>query len=433
MSQLRKMKTKNNIPISIDADIFNDVYLPHLENMARTQIFYGGSASGKSVFLAQRAVVDVLGGGRNYLVCRAAKTDVRMSVFREIGKTITAWGLNGEFNINKTDMTMTCSNGYQILFAGLDKDAERLKSITPVKGIITDIYLEEATEATARVIKQLNKRLRGVEIGKESKLKRLTLAFNPILKTHSIYKEYFSALAWVDDQTEYNDGGLSILKTIYKDNKFLTDEDINDLENETDTYYYEVYTLGNWGVLGDVIFTNWKVQDLSKRIGEFDNFRNGLDFGYSNDPAAYILSHFDKKKKIIYIIDEFYALELSDEELYKEISPIVGRGFLMCDSAEPKSIAKLKKLGLQAMPAKKGKDSIRFGIKWLKGCTIIIDKRCVNFKREIEQYQWKKDKQGESLNVPVGRNDHGIDALRYQYSIDMDEQFPAGFIEVKGI
>lgn len=422
----------NNIPIKIDADIFNDVYLPHLENMARTQIFYGGSASGKSVFLAQRAVVNVLEGGRNYLVCMALAKYIRHAVFKEIKKTIDGWGLSGEFKINKTDLTITCSNGYQFLFAGLD-DADKLKSITANKGVITDILVEEATLTTSKAIKQLNKRLRGLELGRTSPKKRLHLAFNPIIKSHHIYKEYFSNTEWADDQTEYNDGKLSILKTTYKDNRFLAPEDIQDLEDEADKYYYDVYTLGNWGVLGDVIFTNYQVKDLSKIKGDFDNHRNGLDFGYSNDPAAFIRSHFDKKKKIVYIVDEFYALELSDEELAAEIKPVIGAEPLLCDSAEPKSIAKLKKLGLKAVSAKKGKDSIRFGIKWLKGYTIIIDVRCVIFKREIETYQWKKDKHGESLNIPVDRNNHGIDALRYQYTADMDEREPARFIDVKGL
>lgn len=422
----------STIPIRIDADIFNDVYLPHLENMSRTQIFYGGSASGKSVFLAQRAVVDILGGGRNYLVCRAVGKYIKTSVFNEIEKIIKSWGFESQFQINKTDRTITCINGYQILFTGLD-DEQKLKSITPAKGIITDVWVEEATEVSKDAIKQLNKRLRGTEIGKESRPKRLTLSFNPIIKTHWIYTEYFSKIAWADDQTEYNDGELSILKTIYKDNKFLTSEDIKDLEGEKDSYYYQVYTLGNWGVLGDVIFSNYKIMDLSKIKGEFDNHRNGLDFGYSNDPAAFIRSHYDKKKKIIYIVDEFYALELSDEDLAAEIKPVIGVEHLLCDSSEPKSIAKLKKLGIQAVSAKKGKDSIRFGIKWLKGYTIIIDTSCVSFKREIEQYQWKKNKYGESLNIPVDRNNHGIDALRYQYTADMAERTPARFVEVKGL
>ena len=135
----------DKIRIQIKPRIFNSVYRPHLNNLARTQIYYGGSGSGKSVFLAQRCVYDVLRGGRNYLVCRAIAKDSRRSTFVEIQKVITAWGLSELFTVNKTDMTITCDNGYQILFSGLD-DLQKLKSITPAKGVITDIWIEEATQ-----------------------------------------------------------------------------------------------------------------------------------------------------------------------------------------------------------------------------------------------------------------------------------------------
>lgn len=427
------MKTKDSIPVKIDAGIFNDVYLPHLENMARIQIFYGGAASGKSVFLAQRTIADILRGGRNYLVCRQEGKYIRGTVFREIKKVIKAWGLSSEFKIHKTDMTITCTNGYQILFAGLGRDeASKLKSITPDKGVLTNVWVEEATEATQDSIKQLEKRLRGIEIGKEPKPKTLTLSFNPILKSHWIYKEYFKDIAWTDEQTEHNDGKLSILKTTYTDNRFLAADDIEGLKSESDKYYYDVYTLGIWGVLGDVIFTNIKVQDLSETRDTFDNHRHGLDFGYG-EPLAYVHTHLDKKRKRLYVLDDFTSQEMQDEDLYDEISPIVERQRITADSAEPKSIAKLKKLGLDIVGAKKGKDSVIYGIKWLKGYTIIIDVTCIAFKTEFEILQWKTDRYGERLEEVAGRNKHFFDALRYAHENDMDERELARFVEVKGL
>jgi len=172
---------------------------------------------------------------------------------------INEWELENLFQVNKSDMLITCENGYQIIFAGLD-DVEKLKSLTPSRGEITDVWVEEATEIEKNSLKQLYKRQRG---GSEKTSKRITLSFNPILQTHWLYKDYFASLGWADEQTEYNNGALSILKTTYKDNKFLTSDDIKDLENETDPYYYSVYTLGNWGILGNVIFTNFRIEDLS--------------------------------------------------------------------------------------------------------------------------------------------------------------------------
>jgi phage terminase large subunit len=380
--------------------------------MARLQIFYGGSSSGKSRFAAQRAVIDVLQGGRNYLVCRAVAKDSRRSTFVEINeRVIGESGLSAMFDVNKSDMTITCVNGYQILFSGLD-DLQKLKSIVPKRGALTDIWIEEATQTERDDVKELLKRQRG---GSEDTPKRLTLTFNPILKTHWIYQEYFSRVAWADDQTVYQAPELSILKTIYKDNAFLTAADKADLENESDEYYYNVYTLGNWGVLGDVIFKNWRVEDLSGMLDQFTNHRNGLDFGFSSDPAAVAVTHYDRAHETIYLYGELYERGLTNDVLAQETKILIGGDYVRCDSAEPKSIAELRLCGVRAIPAEKGKDSVIFGIQWLQQQTIVIDKNCINARNEFSIYHWKKDKDGNSIRQPIDKNNHLIDAVRYAY------------------
>jgi len=404
-----------DLQVSIHPEVFNSAYLPYLEDMARTQIVYGGSGSGKSVFLAQRCIYDILRGGRNYLVVRQVGRTIRGSVFTEINRVIHKWGVQHLFAINKTDMLITCKNGYQIIFAGLD-DIEKLKSLAPQKGALTDIWIEEATETEKNTVKQLYKRQRG---GDESISKRLTMSFNPILQSHWIYTEYFSGVAWEETQTEYSSDELSILKTWYIHNRFLTPDDVRDLENEPDKYYYNVYTLGNWGVLGNVIFTNWSVQDLSEMRAQFTNTRNGLDFGFSSDPAALSRSHYDRMRGIIYFFDEFYERGLTNPQLADVIKPLVGAEQVTCDSAEPKSIRELKDHGINAHSAKKGKDSVNFGIQWLQQQTIIVDKSCVNTRNEIMQYHWKEDKDGNAIRQPVDKNNHIIDGIRYAYEDDM--------------
>ncbi len=401
--------------------VINDVYEPHLDNAARVQIFYGGSSSGKSVFLAQRCVLDVLQGGRNYLVCRQVGRTVRKSVYNEINKAINDAGLRGLFDANKSDGVITCTNGYQILFAGLD-DTEKIKSITPERGVITDVWVEEATETEPDAIKQLLKRQRG---GDEATPKRLTLSFNPIYKTHWIYQTYFAPTVWADDQTQYTSPDLSILKTTYLDNQFLTAADRADLENEQDEYYRDVYTLGKWGVLGDVIFKNWRVDDLIGMVNQFTNHRNGLDFGFSSDPAALAVTHYDKARKTIYIYDELYERGLTNDALAPEIKSRIGKQYVYCDSAEPKSIQELNNLGVNAVGVKKGKDSVLFGIQWLQQQTIIVDAKCIAARNELGVYHWKKDKDGNSLRIPVDKNNHLIDATRYAY-----EDMGAGWADV---
>ena len=128
--------------MKIKSRVFNKLYRDYIDCDTRTQIFFGGSSSGKSYFLAQRAVIDV-SRGRNYLICRNVASTIKKSVFNEIVKAINKFKLVDFFNINKTDMVITCiSNQKQILFVGLD-DTEKIKSVTPIRGVITDIWVNK--------------------------------------------------------------------------------------------------------------------------------------------------------------------------------------------------------------------------------------------------------------------------------------------------
>jgi phage terminase large subunit len=335
-------------------------------------------------------------------------------------------GLTDYFAIGKTEMLITSTRrGSQILFAGLD-DVEKIKSITPAKGVLTDIWIEEATEIARDDYKQLEKRLRG-----ESRHpKRITLSFNPVFKEHWIYAEFFKH--WDESKMEYHDDGLSILKTTYINNRFLTDDDIKALENEPDEYYRNVYTLGNWGVLGDVIFRNWRTEDLSDMKRTADKSLFGLDFGFSSDPAAAVKVCYDRAQKRIYILDELYERGLTNSQLAETLKGWTGQHYITCDSAEPKSIKELQNLGIRAVGAKKGQDSVMHGVQWLQGHEIIVDVRCQRMKNELQLYQWKKDKDGNSMRVPEDRNNHLIDALRYCLEHESTARY-AGTLNLKGL
>lgn len=391
----------------MNRDIYvNDTYLPYLKNTHKHQIYYGGSSSGKSYFLAQRTIIDNLDKGYNYLIVRNVAQTLRRSCFNEIKKAIDTLGVRDLYQINGTDMVITCKlNGKQILFAGLD-DVEKLKSITPAKGVIERIWIEEATEVERAAYKQLGKRLRGMSDNPKS----IILSFNPILQSHWIYKEFFQN--WDDSKNQYQDEKLSILKSTYKDNHFLTPGDISELEDETDPYFHNVYTLGNWGLLGNIIFTNWRTEDLSKKISSFDNVYNGLDFGVVN-PNALIRCHVDEERKKIYVFDEMYRRGQSNESLAEAVKEKIGREYVNCDCADPGSINELLSRGARAIPAKKPPNGVVFGIKWLQKFEIIIDTKCQNFKNEIQAYHWEEDKNGNAIERPVKKDDHLMDALRY--------------------
>lgn len=401
------------VDLQIDRNVFNPAYLSFLQAPQRHQVFFGGASSGKSYFLAQRTVLDIAQGGRNYLVARNVAKTLRSSVYNEICKAIDRFGLRAFFRINKSDMVITCkTNGCQILFVGLD-DPEKIKSITPAKGILTDVWVEEATEADYKAVKQLEKRLRGCS----ENAKRLTLSFNPILKDHWIYTDYFGQ--WDENKSLLRTGDLLVLKTTYKDNRFLAPDDVRALEGETDKYYYDVYTLGNWGVLGAVVFTRWRVENLDGMRKSADNIRCGLDFGFAQDPACFLRTHYDKKYKRIYVLDEVYEFRLTNDVLAERIRPMAGNCLVTCDSAEPKSIEELRQRGINAVPAAKGPDSVNHGIQWLQQHEIIVNVPCQGTRNNLGRYKWREGKDGIIVPVPVDRDNHAPDALRYAYEQDM--------------
>lgn len=388
------------------------------------QIFFGGSSSGKSFFLSQKVVLDNL-NGCNWLICRNVGNTIKKSVFNEITKAISRMNLSQYYRINRSDMVITCTlNNRQILFAGLD-DPEKIKSVTPVDDVLHRVWVEEATETKREAYMQLKKRLRGKTASNISKC--IMLSFNPILRSHWIYTEFFNE--WADDAKLYeNDNygatgdkkgySLCILKTTYKDNMFLTKDDRELLENESDPYYYQVYTLGNFGVLGHIVFKNWKVEDLSEQIPHFDNIRCGLDFGWI-DETAMIKLHLDKRRKKIYIFGEVYQQYMTDDELLKTAKKFVGDNYVICDSAAPKSIDFLANNGVRAVGAVKGADSIIRGIRWLQDYEIIVDVNCPFIRQELELYHWTEDRNGNVLEKPVDANNHLIDSLRYSLEDDI--------------
>jgi phage terminase large subunit len=441
--------------MTIDARIFNDVYVPYLEAPQKTQIFFGGSSSGKSVFLAQRAVMDVLLKPRNYLILRKVGNRVGESVFNEVKQAIDQFKVAGLFDIHESNKTITCKvNGRQMLFNGLE-DVARVKSLRPRHGVVTDIWIEEATEVSKEDYDTLRTRLRGLiyddhdnniryetqevneknddelvkvkdderafEYEKPELTKRIILSFNPIYKNHWIYKTFFKD-TWKKSHEEagfYENKRIIIVKTTYLNNKFLATDDLeyfDELEEDGNQYYRDVYKYGNWGVLGDVIFTNWRVENLSGK--KFTSvYRNGLDFGFARDPACLVKTV--KEGDTIYIVDGFQQKGLTNVALAEKLEDYIAKRRVLCDNAEPKSIEELRSLGISAVPAKKGKDSVNHGIQYLQQKEIVVDESLTWLIHELNTYQWDKDSDGNTLPRPVKKDDHGIDALRYAYSDTM--------------
>ena len=241
-----------NVNIKLSRKVFNDVYLPYLDNTDRYLVFYGGGSSGKSYFIAQRYIYKLLHPARcNLLVVRQTGDTNRKSTFPLLKQVISNWNIAEHFKVNESDMRIVCKlTGNEVAFAGLD-DVEKIKSITFANGELTDIWVEEATECQEADINQLKVRLRG---GKSKK--QMVLSFNPINIQH-----------WI--KGHFIDSGLAtVCFSTYKDNKFLTDDDRKALEDlkYTDEYTYEVYCLGKWGIVGKTVFDARAIQARLENI-----------------------------------------------------------------------------------------------------------------------------------------------------------------------
>lgn len=381
----------------------NGVYKDAQRTKARYRVLYGGAGSGKSHFVAQEILLNMISVQHySYLAVRKTSKSIRNSVFRLLVEMINEMNLQGFFNVNKTEMTITAINGNSLITSGLD-DVEKLKSVAN----INRIWIEEASEITEKDFNQLDLRLRG-----QSKIGyQMTLTFNPISELHWLKKSFFD----VGRPDSY------VLKTTFKDNKFLDDKYINTLKEleKQDYQYYRIYAMGEWGTIGNIVYSNWEKADLSELKGSFDTIYNGLDFGFSQDPTAYIRVHLDKKRKRVYIIDEFAKTDLHTDDIAQILKQRMPNEYVTCDSSEPRSIADLKRNGIKALAAKKGAGSIEHGIKWLQGHKLIVDERCIQVIKELSTYKWKEDKDGNVIAKPVDANNHLLDALRYALESEM--------------
>lgn len=370
----------------------------------RYRIIYGGAGSGKSFYVGQETIINMLSSSDyQYLVVRKTGKSIRQSVFRLLVDIIHKNNLSKAFRINKTEMSIVSITGSSLITSGLD-DVEKLKSVAG----INRIWIEEASEITEKDFDQLDLRLRG-----QSRIGfQMTLTFNPISELHWIKKKFFDV--GIDN--------TFILKTTYLDNPFLDDQYVKTLNNLkiTNKQFYRVYALGEWGSIGNVIYSNWEKQDLSEAKKSFDNLYYGVDFGFADDPTTCICVHYDKKRKIIYIFDEFYQKEVFIDDLAKILKDKIHGRMVTCDSSEPRSIADLRRNGINAVGAKKGPDSIEHGINWIKSHKIIVDNSCTNTIMELSTYQYKEDKNGDIIPKPIDANNHLLDALRYALEDEMN-------------
>lgn len=235
-------------------------------------------------------------------------------------------------------------------------------------------------------------------------------SFNPISKANYVYKKWFA------EDAKYDKENTMILKTTYRDNRFLPESYIKALEEKinTDPTYYRIYALGEFASLDKLIYNNWDVE-------EFDNaaikgqLLCGLDFGFTNDPSAFVASILVEEEKKIFIFKEWGSTNKTNDELAAIITSLgFSKSIIIADSAEMKSIEELKRSGIQRIrPCSKGKGSVLHGIQKIQQYRLIVHPSCSGVITELSNYSWQK-KDGEYINVPCDNGfDHYLDSLRY--------------------
>jgi phage terminase large subunit len=354
----------------------------------------------------------------NTLVIRKVERTLRDSAFSDLRWAIDRLGVTHLWQCTTSPLEIIYKpTGQKILFRGLDNPLKNT-SISVPYGVLNFLWVEEAYE----ILKEedfdiIDESIRGVL--PDGYFQRVTITFNPWSEMHWLKKRFF----------DIPQDNVLAMTTTYKCNEWLSETDIAKYEDikRRNPNRARVACDGDWGIAEGLIFDNWRVEDLSGRMQSFDNIYCGIDFGYAVDPNALIKVHVDITRKVIYVFDEYYRAGMTDEELVRVSKEFFGRSYVICDSADPKTIDYLAAHGLNAVPAAKGADSINRGIRWLLGYEIIIDKKCINFLNEISQYHWLEDKYGNTMAKPVDENNHLLDALRYATEpLHLDMQIKAG-------
>lgn len=397
-------------PIQIEIPDPYSVFTPYTYSVLKdytTPEFteYGGAGSGKSHGVYQRIVAKAMDDWaipRRIIVWRKIRATLKDSSFQHVKDVLGQFGILQYCKINKSDLIITLPNKAEILFKGLD-DPEKAKSL---KGV-SDNVLEELTEFTLDDYTQIKMRTRD----REHKHRQTFSMFNPVSKLSWVYDYFFIQ----------KDHGSKVHHSTYKDNPFLDAVYCADLEKlkERNPAYYKIYALGEFATLDKLV-----IPQFTKRLVSAEELNGlkmyaGLDFGYINDPSAFVVTYYDKTNRRIYVTQEYVKENLLNNAIAQTIKALgYTKEVISADSAEQKSIEEIRLLGISRIkPVKKGPDSVIQGIQWLNQHEIIVDERCFKTIEELENYTWKKNKDGtwggKDGKTPVDTYNHTIDAIRY--------------------
>ena len=401
---------KNVLPLST---VVGGGYNKFWHFKGRYRVCKGSRASKKSTTTALNIIKRMMEyPDANTLVVRKVFRTLKDSCFTQLKWAIHRLGVDAHWEVKESPLEMTYRpTGQKIYFRGLD-DPLKVTSITVEHGYLCWCWIEEAYEiSNEKDFDMLDESIRGAIPPETGLFKQITLTFNPWNEHHWLKARFF----------DRPDPQVLALTTNYLCNEWLDAADLLVFETmkKNNPRRYRVAGLGDWGIVDGLIFENWEerafsVEEIRKVPGIKSAF--GLDFGYTNDPAALFCGLVDKATKTIWVFDEIYKTGMSNENIADAVKRAgYAKERIRADCAEPKSIDRLYTLGLiHIRESRKGRDSINNGIDFIQDYHIIIHPKCVNFITEISNYTWDTDtKTGKRLNIPIDDFNHLMDAMRY--------------------
>ena len=429
-----KAKQDASPPLIDIVDCIAARYMPiHKEVQDGTHTIFhlpGGRGSAKSSFVSLAIVDGIMNDPTaNGIVFRRYANTLRESVFSQIAWAIDALGVAHLWRGSVSPMVYTyIPTGQQIFFRGLD-DASKLKSIKPRNGTFKYVWFEEFSELNGG--NQVRNVLQSVVRGGNDF--RIFNSFNPPLSVNSWANKY---ILIPDERAVVFRTDYTMIPAEWLGEAFILEaERLREINEQAFRHEYLGETVGS----GGEVFPNVEAREITDaEIEQMQYFYCGVDWGFSVDPFAFIRCSYDRRTQTVYILDEIVKRGCSNTEIadmikakgYDKAAPaenyysVFGnevyreRQLVICDSAEPKSVADLRKQDIKAKECKKYPGSVNYGIRWLQSKHIIIDpRRTPHAFKEFTEYEYEQTRDGEFLASVPDKDNHCIDSLRY--ALDM--------------
>jgi phage terminase large subunit len=359
------------------------VFQWNYDSKTRITVNQGGSRSSKTYSILQMLIVIAMQEkGKVFSIVRKSLPSLKMTAYRDFFEILRNMELYDESRHNKSDYTYTL-NGNLFEFISLDQPQKK-------RGARRDyLFCNEANELSWEDFFQLLVRTTG----------KIWIDYNPSDAFHWIYDRLLTR----DDVT--------YIQSTYKDNPFLDASIVAEIERlaTTDEDYWRIYGLGERGMSRATIFQF----GMNEIPADATLLAYGMDFGYTNDPTSLVAVY--KSGDNLYADELIYQTGLTNPDISNRLKDlnIDRRTEVYADSAEPKSIEELHRMGWNIKPTQKGADSVIVGIDVLKRHKLFVTPRSSNLIKEMQNYKWVEDKNGNLLNKPIDAFNHAIDAMRY--------------------